>query len=374
MKELYLGAMYEEVEVDGEVRRLRQGFTTGTCAAAAAKAAILALTGHAPLTEVPVVLPSHARAHVPVAGWRRTPEGIECQIIKDGGDDPDATHGALVCAAVSFRTDRSVVLDGGEGVGRVTKPGLGLAVGTAAINRVPRKMILDEALAIQTMMGGQGQRGLNIVITVPTGREIARLTSNSRLGIMGGISILGTTGIVRPYSLSSWKASVVLAVKVAAESGDHVVLAAGSRSREFAQDCFSHEPPERVVEISRFLGPALHMVSIRPQISRVTFVGMIGKLAKVAQGAMDLHTSASALDVGGLIHIAARAGADADMIRTLRLLPTAGAVAEELGEKHPQFFTILADQAKQVIAAKLPAGVSVDIWIVGRGGSAIGHT
>ncbi|MCY0908995.1 MAG: cobalt-precorrin-5B (C(1))-methyltransferase CbiD [Sulfobacillus thermotolerans] len=364
MDGLRLENMFEDVEVDGQLRRLRQGFTTGTCAQAATKAALMALMGHDPGAEVSVILPTKQLACLTIHGVHKMGDGVVCRIIKNGGDDPDATHGAEIWAHVSWRDDRDIIVDGGHGVGRVTKPGLGLPLGAAAINRIPRKMILQEVLAGLSAR----PRGVNIVISVPQGQDIALRTCNPRLGIVGGISILGTTGIVRPYSLSSWKASVVLAVKVAAESSDHVVLVTGSRSRDFAEQQFSYAP---IVEIGRFLGPALHAAAIRPQIRRVSLVGMMGKLAKVAQGALDLHAYESPLILESLRDIAARAGARLDLLNALGDDATAQRVAEVVGTRYPDFYRLVAQRVKATVQAKLPSTVAVDVWLVSATGQVL---
>ena len=209
-------------ERDGKA--LRSGWTTGSCASAAAKAATLILTTGDPQHEVEIALPgkdghwsqrvtfSTERCELSAAGDR-----AEAVVVKDAGDDPDVTHGAHLTATVSWRTGPGLELDGGEGVGVVTKPGLGLEVGGAAINPVPRAMIgraVGEVVDLAALE--QAGRGLRVVISVPGGEVMARKTTNRRLGIIGGISILGTTGIVRPFSTAAWRASVEQAVSVLA--------------------------------------------------------------------------------------------------------------------------------------------------------------
>ena len=202
---------------------LRTGWTTGTCAAAAAKAATTALhTGEISET-VEIGLPSGQRVRFPVDKCTLTPQGTaeapsqaEAVVVKDAGDDPDVTHGARLTATVRWRKEPGIELDGGVGVGVVTKPGLGLELGGPAINPVPRAMItqsVGEAIDL-------AQRGVRVVISVPGGEQMARKTTNARLGIIGGISILGTTGIVRPFSTASWRASVEQAISVLAAQGE----------------------------------------------------------------------------------------------------------------------------------------------------------
>src|SRR5215467_1096878 len=219
---------------------LRTGWTTGACAAAAAKAAAAALETGQVQDSVEIVLPAGRRVVFAVTSCRLLPgpgrpggasggERAEAVVVKDAGDDPDVTHGAHLTALVSWRPEAGLDLDGGEGVGVVTKPGLGLEVGSPAINPVPRQMItqaVGEAVDL-------GRNGITVIISVPDGERMARKTTNARLGIIGGISILGTTGIVRPFSTASWRASVEQAISVLAAQGeDTVVLCTGGRTED----------------------------------------------------------------------------------------------------------------------------------------------
>jgi cobalt-precorrin-5B (C1)-methyltransferase len=208
-------------------RALRTGWTTGTCASAAAKAAALLLRDGESPSYVEVGLPSGQRVTFAVEEASLAGEAARAVVVKDAGDDPDVTHGAHLTATVSWRAAAGVELAGGEGVGTVTKPGLGLPVGGPAINPVPRRMITEAVAEVV------GERGVLVVISVPGGEKMARKTTNRRLGVLGGISILGTTGIVRPFSTASWRASVVQAVQVAAAQGERtVVLCTGGRTEK----------------------------------------------------------------------------------------------------------------------------------------------
>src|SRR6266498_1626252 len=213
-------------------RTLRTGWTTGTCAAAAAKAAATALLSGLPVVRVEIGLPRSARrVSFPVARCELGDGWAEAVVVKDAGDDPDVTNGAQLTARLSLRAEPGLRLEGGEGVGTVTRPGLGLVVGGPAINPVPRRQItaaVGEALDLD-------DGGALVVISVPDGEWMARKTTNPRLGIVGGISILGTTGIVRPFSTAAWRASVEQAIDViAAEGLDTVVLSTGGRTERAA--------------------------------------------------------------------------------------------------------------------------------------------
>jgi cobalt-precorrin-5B (C1)-methyltransferase len=273
-------------------KALRTGWTTGTCASAAGKAAAqLLLTGQPPAW-VEVALPSGRRVTFAVERTAVSGDGATAVVVKDAGDDPDVTHGAHLTATVSWRSEPGIELDGGEGVGVVTKPGLGLDVGGPAINPVPRAMIMQ---AVREVVG---DRGVRVVISVPDGEKMARKTTNRRLGVLGGISILGTTGIVRPFSTASWRASVVQAVQVAAAQGeDTIVLCTGGRTEKGAMHLLPDLPEVCFIEVGDFTGAALKK-AVERGIRRVVFVGMAGKLTKLAAGVLMTHYTRSAVDTG----------------------------------------------------------------------------
>ena len=298
-------------------RALRTGWTTGTCASAAAKAAAqLLASGEAP-GSVEVGLPSGQRVCFAVERAERLGEAAQAVVVKDAGDDPDVTHGAHLTATVSWCAGTGVQLAGGDGVGTVTKPGLGLEVGGPAINPVPRQMIT------QAVTEAVGARGVLVVISVPDGERMARKTTNRRLGILGGISILGTTGIVRPFSTASWRASVVQAVGVAGAQGEPtVVLCTGGRTEagamamlpELAEGCF--------IEVGDFTGAALR-AAVERGVPRVVFVGMVGKLSKLAAGVLMTHYTRSTVDTALLAELTGAAGGDAGLVAAVAAANTA---------------------------------------------------
>ncbi|WP_246508456.1 cobalt-precorrin-5B (C(1))-methyltransferase [Actinocrinis puniceicyclus] len=322
-------------------RALRSGWTTGTCSAAAAKAAALALLSGEPARGVEVALPGKdglwtQRVTFPVERCEQLKPGLwQAVVVKDAGDDPDVTHGAHLTASVSWRetggagqgairlAGARIELEGGEGVGVVTKPGLGLEIGAPAINPVPRAMI-ERALgeALDTLPGGAAVPGaapgrvLRVVISVPGGEIMARKTTNRRLGILGGISILGTTGIVRPFSTASWRASVEQAVAVlAAQAGGDraamppLVLCTGGRTEKGAMALLPGLPEVSFVEVGDFTGAALRK-AVEHDVPQVVFVGMIGKLTKLAAGILMTHYTRSAVDTEVLADITLRATGD----------------------------------------------------------------
>ncbi|HEV3170037.1 MAG TPA: cobalt-precorrin-5B (C(1))-methyltransferase [Actinocrinis sp.] len=314
-------------------KALRTGWTTGTCAAAAAKAATVALVTREPQTRVEIALPGkdgdwRQRVAFPLERCEQIkPDVWQAVVVKDAGDDPDVTHGAHLTATVTWRDEPGLGLDGGEGVGVVTKPGLGLEIGGPAINPVPRAMI-DRAVGEAIDLGGG--RGVCVVISVPGGEVMARKTTNRRLGIIGGISILGTTGIVRPFSTASWRASVEQAVSVlagqsraeAAATIPPLVLCTGGRTEKGAMALLPGLPEVCFVEVGDFTGAALRK-AVEHGVPEVAFVGMIGKLTKLAAGILMTHYTRSAVDTELLAEITGPATGDAELAERVRAANTA---------------------------------------------------
>jgi cobalt-precorrin-5B (C1)-methyltransferase len=289
-------------------KALRTGWTTGTCASAAAKAATELLAGAVPPPAwVEVALPSGRRVTFAVEEAALLPEGARAVVVKDAGDDPDVTHGARLTATVAWKPDPGVELAGGPGVGTVTRPGLGLDVGGPAINPVPRAMITQAVTEVA------GDRGVRVEISVPDGERMARKTTNRRLGVLGGISILGTTGIVRPFSTASWRASVVQAVAVAAAQGEStIVLCTGGRTEKGAMALLPELPEVCFVEVGDFTGAALR-AAVEHGVGAVVFVGMVGKLTKLASGVLMTHYTRSAVDTSLLARITVQVGGPATL-------------------------------------------------------------
>jgi cobalt-precorrin-5B (C1)-methyltransferase len=295
-------------------KALRAGWTTGSCASAAAKAATLLLRGQEVPGYVEIGLPSGNRVTFAVESCSVSGGRASAVVVKDAGDDPDVTHGAHVTATVSWRDEPGLDLDGGEGVGVVTKPGLGLELGGPAINPTPRAMITQ---AVTEALDSE-DRGVRVVISVPEGEVMARKTTNKRLGIIGGISILGTTGIVRPFSTASWRASVEQAVSVMAAQGlDTLVLCTGGRTEKGAMKLLPKLPDVCFVEVGDFTGAALRK-AVEHGLKQVVFVGMAGKLTKLASGVLMTHYTRSQVstellggltrDMGGSAELAAEVG------------------------------------------------------------------
>jgi len=308
--------------VKGE--KLKTGWTTGTCAAAAAKAAAKALLEGEVQVEVDVKLPRKGEEQRVRFAVERCEVGdggswAEAVVVKDAGDDPDVTHGAHVTARVSWREEVGIEMDRGEGVGLVTKPGLGLPVGGPAINEVPRRMIL---YSVEEVLD-PGERGVRVEISVPGGEEMAEKTTNARLGIVGGISILGTTGIVRPFSTAAWRASVGQAINVMGKVGhDTLVLSTGGLTEKAAMRLLPALEEVCFVEVGDFTGHALKG-AVKNGLNRVFFVGMAGKLTKLAAGIMMTHWTRSKVDNGLLAEVTEKAGGAAALIEKIKEANTA---------------------------------------------------
>ena len=312
----------------------RTGFTTGACSAAAARAATLGLlTGEVP-KEIVCRLPNGQEVRFAVAEGRIEGEGTarsaRAVIVKDAGDDPDATNGAHLTADVRLLPDSAgeIVLKGGVGVGVVTKEGLGLQVGGPAINPVPRRNIGDNLRAIAGSL--LDQHGLEVTLSVPGGEEMAKKTLNGRLGIQGGISILGTTGIVRPYSTAAFRASVVQAIDVAAQQGQtSAVFTTGGRSEKFAMQQLPELDESCFIQMGDFVKAAFQ-TAIKRKMSHIIIGAMAGKLTKMGQGLAVTHAWKAEIDRDLLAQCAQEVGAAPDLVEEILKAETARFAAERL--------------------------------------------
>lgn len=309
-------------------KSLRTGFTTGACAAAATKAAAIAALSRKPVESVEITLPIGKKVKFAVVRCVLTDDSAEAEVVKDAGDDPDCTHLAHIISTVSPASEPGVRILGGAGVGRITKPGLGLEVGSPAVNPVPREMINQSIREAVAATGGERAGGFTVVISVPGGEEMAKKTLNARLGIVGGISILGTTGIVKPFSTAAYKASIEQAIDVAVTGGTKlIVLTTGGKSERFAQKTWPDLKEEVFVQMGDFVGFSLKAALDRG-IREIRICGMPGKISKVAQGRMMTHASGSEVDIGMLAKIAAACGAPPGLVDEIAHANTARHVYE----------------------------------------------
>lgn len=325
---------------------LRTGYTTGACATAAARAAAIVLFQQEAIKQVEITLPAGKTALFKVNHCTFDTGRATCSVIKDAGDDPDVTDGAEIRATVQWVSRPGINICGGEGVGMVTKPGLEVPVGMPAINTVPRQMIVQSVSEV--VEGRLNGRGLEVTISVPAGEAMAKRTLNPRLGITGGISILGTTGLVIPYSVNAYTACISQSLDVAIASGCHqAVLTTGRRSEKFAQrelalaeECF--------IQAGDFIGYSLTECA-RKGLGKVTIWGMIGKISKLAAGHLYTNVSDSVIDIASLGTLAAECGVPDDIRKDLSEAVTANHLRKLLP---PQYMRDFGNSLCQIAAQK----------------------
>jgi cobalt-precorrin-5B (C1)-methyltransferase len=358
--------------MDKAPEHLRSGFTTGACAAAATKAALLALIDRRPVAEVTIRLPVGPAVAFALHSCSCTETDGSASVIKDAGDDPDVTHGAEICARVSWGDGPAVTFRRGVGVGLVTKKGLPVPPGEPAINPAPRQLIADTVAEVLAEKGMTG-RGVVVEIAVPRGEELAKKTFNPRLGIVGGISILGTTGVVVPYSTAAWVASVTQEIDVAAAQGlRQLVLTVGARGERLARNLFPL-PEEAFVQIGPFFGDALRHCA-RAGIEKVFLAAMIGKLAKFAAGNESVHSTASGQDFAFLADTARAAGAQAGLVEQIGRANTAQEVAELVAASGPpECFRVLCRKAWEFAAGLVGGVCTVEVYLTGQAGEVLGR-
>ncbi len=351
---------------------LRSGYTTGACAAAATAGALLALIDRQPVRAVTIRLPlgQHVTFALHSCVWTET-EG-SASVIKDAGDDPDVTHLAEIGARVTWAPEPGVTFRRGVGVGLVTKKGLSVPPGEPAINPVPRRNIAETVADILTARGTAG-RGVVVEVFVPCGEELAKKTFNPRLGIVGGISILGTTGIVVPYSTAAWLATVTQEIDVAVAQGfRHLVLTVGARGERQAQALFPL-PEEAFVQLGPFFGDALRHCA-RVGVTRVTLAAMIGKLAKFAAGNASVHSTSSSQDFAFLAETARNVGADTALVEQIGQANTAQEVSELFAAQgQAVFFHVLCRRAWDHAMSLVGGSLAVDVYLMGQSGEVLGR-
>jgi cobalt-precorrin-5B (C1)-methyltransferase len=354
-----------------EDRRLKYGWTTGACATAAAKAAYCALvTGQFP-DPVEIILPKGERPQFALASSALEDGAARAAIVKDAGDDPDVTHGALIGVAVRHGASGSgITFRAGEGVGTVTLPGLPLDVGEPAINPAPRQMIADNIAEIREAHGGDAD--IEVTISVENGVALAKKTWNGRLGILGGLSILGTTGIVVPYSCSAWIHSIHRGIDVSrAANLSHVAASTGSTSEKAVAALYGL-PLTALLDMGDFVGGTLKYLRANP-IPRLTIAGGFGKLSKLAAGHMDLHSKRSQVDTGFLAHLAEQAGAAPGTIEAIAAETTAGAALLHAGKDEVALGDAVAANARTECLKLADGAFDVEIVVYDRRGSLVGR-
>lgn len=346
--------------VEEEKAKLKTGFTTGSSATAASKAALLSIINQKQIENVDILLPKKSYIQIPIHSCEFDSEKAKCSVIKNGGDDPDVTHGAEIIVELSF-TDRinEIEIDGGEGVGIVTKPGLGLEINKPAINPVPKKMINENLRETgkQILL----EKGIRIVVSVPKGKELGPKTDNPRLGITNGISILGTSGIVIPFSTASYAASIRQNLDVAIAAGnDTVVLTTGGRSEDFAKKIVDL-PVHCFVQMGDFSGYTIQQCG-RKNIKKAYVVGFIGKLAKMAAGVKQTHVKGSKVDMGFLAELAKKCNANEKIIQSIKKANTARHVSEIILENNIDgFFDLICSETYKHMRKHSEEKVPIDV-------------
>lgn len=306
-------------------KELRTGYTTGSCAAAAAKAAARMLLAGGRIDQISLTTPKGVILYLDVLDTRFGEDWVSCAIKKDSGDDPDVTDGVYVYARVSKSTGQELVLAGGEGIGTVTKKGLEQEIGQPAINKVPCRMI-REAVAGECEKY-QYHGGMDITISIPAGRQLAEQTFNPRLGIVGGISVLGTTGIVEPMSEQALTDTILLEMKVLKEAGhDYCYVVPGNYGSDFLAEVLGYDS-DLAVKCSNYVGEVID-IAVRLKMKGILFVGHAGKMIKIAAGIMNTHSRQADGRMEVLAAHAGMAGASPELIsRIMESITTEEAVA-----------------------------------------------
>ena len=316
---------------------LRSGYTTGACATAASKAALLGLLGRDIPSLIPIRFPNGETLSLPVVDVQWGEESVSAIVVKDAGDDPDVTHGHRIVSTIRFSSHPGIHFLQGEGVGKVTLPGLGLEIGEPAINKVPRQMMEQELSALY-------QGGLDVTISVPDGRELAKRTFNPKLGIVDGISIIGTSGIVRPFSSEAFVEAIRREIEVAQALGcTHLVINSGAKSERYLKIKFPELLPQAFVHFGNFIGETLRIAD-ELHIPEVTMGIMIGKAVKLAEGFLDTHSKKVVMNKAFLKQLAIKSGCSQEALALIENLTLARELWEHLSEADASsFFTELLD-------------------------------
>ncbi|MDH0746684.1 cobalt-precorrin-5B (C(1))-methyltransferase [Pseudomonas sp. GD03842] len=349
---------------------LRSGLTTGSCATATSLAAARLLLCAEVNDAIHITLPKGKQVEMRLEFCRAVEGGAEAGTIKDAGDDPDVTHGALLSSQVRLIAGPGVRFVAGAGVGTVTRPGLVLGVGEPAINPVPRRMMTEHLMQLAAECGYTG--GFEVTVCVENGSELALKTMNPRLGILGGLSILGTSGIVRPFSCAAYIASIHQGIDVAKTNGYmHIAACTGNASEDTMRRVY-RLPDIALIEMGDFVGAVLkHLRKV--SVDKLSLCGGFGKISKLAAGHMDLHSRHSSIDLEQLSHWAADVGASAHLQQQIReantsqqALAMASALGVPLGDA-------VCEHALAFARTVVPSQVEVEVFAIDRQGEIVGH-
>ena len=364
---------HDIIEKDG--KKLRLGYTTGSCAAAAAKAACYMLLSGRRKRTVTLDTPKGITLTLRVLDIDMGETAVSCAIKKDAGDDPDITHGALIYAKVSYSDEPGVHIDGGEGVGRVTMPGLDQKVGEAAINSVPRQMIKENIEEVTALFDCKS--GINVLIYIPEGAALAKKTFNPRLGIIGGISVLGTTGIVEPMSEAALVETIRTELSQKRALGhDTVLLTPGNYGSEFIKTELGFDP-ETAVQTSNFIGDSLDICR-ELGFKRALLIGHIGKLVKLAGNMLNTHSKYGDCRMELICAHAAACGAAKDTVKLMLACAACDEAVRILREASPELekasLGSLTEKARQNLAHRAGEGLEVELIMFSKEYGILGKT
>ena len=348
---------------------LKEGFTTGTSATAAVKAALVSIIKQDTVTSIKVQLPIDTILEIPIHSNEFKNDWAKCSVIKDAGDDPDVTHGAEIGCEIQLTENKDIVFVGGKGVGTVTLPGLQLAVGEPAINPVPRKMMQS---AVQKLLHDYDlECGIVITVFVTDGEKLAKRTLNERVGVMNGLSILGTSGIVKPYSSASYVASITQGIDVAiANDITELVLNSGARSEKYLRELFPKLTEQSFIHYGNWIGETLTKIDT-VAIKKVSIGIMLGKAVKLAAGITDTHSCVSSWNKDFIVELAEKNGYDKILATKIEALNMAGRLIEIFPfTKDEIFYQALLKECYFHSKAKMKEQ-HLDFYLIGKNGEII---
>lgn len=353
-------------------KKLKNGITTGTCATAATKGALMYLVSGQAVELVELSLPNGQIVEVPIESTKVNGEKITCAVRKDAGDDPDVTNGILICSTVRKNGEQEIRLLGGHGVGRVTKSGLPVPQGEPAINPVPRRMLMEVCESYQEQIGG-----MDVTISVPEGERIAKRTLNPKLGILGGISILGTTGIVKPMSEEAFKDSLRVELEMYVKRGyKKLLLVPGNYGEDFCEELYDGQIPYPLIKISNFLGYMLEHCE-RLGVEEIIVVGDLGKLIKVSGGIFHTHSRMADCRMELMTAYGALLGASRELLGEIMKAPTTVAVIEllegEEGFPLEAFYQMIVDKVTERMTSYCHDEVKISTILFSRDKGELGR-
>lgn len=359
-------------ESDETSRPLKTGLTTGCCATACCVASAHKLLGNVHTDDACVVLPKGKVVQLAIVAYHpMSPKTLRADVIKDAGDDPDATHGATVFVELTLIEQPAVLFAAAEGVGIVTREGLSLAVGEPAINPVPRKMMTEHLQDIAKQYGYQG--GFNVAVGVENGEKIALKTMNGRLGIIGGLSILGVSGIVRPFSCAAYIASIYQGIDVATVNGyHHIIASTGNRSEEAMRNYYQ-QPDIALIEMGDFVGAVLTQVKKVGTVKKLTLCAGFGKMTKLAMGKWNLHSKVSSINFEFLADLAKEKGAESDLTDKIMGANTSIEVLQLCLLEKIDLASAICQLAFEHVKKKVPKNTELELWTIDRQGALIGY-